>query len=494
MLALPALALGKPAPKAVEPLRFERMHVGGRLLSVHAVDLDGDARKDLIAIWASGAPPDVKRHVAIFFDHHGYHVEPDVDFIPPPATSFVTAADLDGDGKRELLLGEGDGLSIARLSGKAFLAPVRIVNQLAIALPPDSDDLPWLDLARDWDGDGRVAILVPLLDRLTFVRRAADGTWSRDGDLQVMPRATFRVRDELHEPRAPNYLVRTILTVPDLVLADWDGDGQRDLIAIIDDTLTVFAGTPAHRFATAPTAHVSLGVRTEAEAARGNAQVQITVRDLDGDGVADLAVSKVTGGLSAMHATLRFYFGTKGGGWGEPVQTMLREGFAGALAFADLDGDHRPELILPFTKVGFIEAARVLLTRRLSIGFEVHRNLGAKGFLEKPEIIHAVDFPIDYSANAEIDAPFPTLDGDFNGDGVPDFFAPAATDAVGVFLGGGKALVADVAKAFVKIASTRYVSVLDLDGNGRADVLLFYRFNKDHEGEIDVLRNSGKGW
>jgi FG-GAP-like repeat len=496
-----ATAAAAPAQTFPEAPQFgtERLQVPGRLLSVHAEDLDGDGRRDIIAPFVVGAPPSTQRKIAIFLDHgdkRGFAAAPDHVLAAPAAASFIDVADVDGDARAEILFGDARGIGYFAPGPDGWSETRRLVAIEGLALLPDEEDLPWIDVARDWNGDGRAEILLPTVDRIAVITRSAGGDtgWARTGELRLTPRARYLVRSDAYEPRASNYSVRVAVTVPELHLADWDGDGRRDLVAVLDDTVTVFKGQAEGLFGAAAAAKIHLGARTEAEAARGNAALQTSVVDLDGDGVADLVVNKVVGGLGTMHAQIGFYYGKRGGGYGRPALVLSREGYAGALLFGDLDGDKRPEMVMCHTTFGFGEAVQVVLRRRLFVSFGVHKNLGSKGFSAKPEIDLPIDFAVEWANGAELDGPFPSLEGDFNGDGRVDLVGPKGDGAIGVWLSGGRALVDEYPKAIVHVPLSHHWKVLDLDGDKRADVILFYRFRADRQGQILVLRNTGRGW
>ncbi len=491
LVAAPALA---QAPPEAPQFAIERLRVAGRLTAVHAEDLDGDGRRDLVALYADGQPPSVKRRIAVFFDRNGFRAAPDQVMDAPPGASFVQAVDVVGDRKRELLFADAQGLACLPLGEHGFGAPRRLLDVAGLALLPEEEELPWIEVARDWDGDGALEILLPTVDRVAVIARGPDGEWRRAGDLALPPRASYAVRGEQFEPRSRNYWFRAALVVPELTRGDWDGDGHPDLLAVVDDDVTVFRGQPGGGFAGAPAAQVHLGARTAAETARGNASVQVSVLDLDGDGVVDLVVNKVVGGLGNMRAQTGFWYGRKGGGWGRPAQVLQREGFAGALSFADLDGDGHPELIECATAIGFGDVARILFSRRLSVTFAVHRNRGRAGFSRDADAERPIDFPVDYSVGVDLDGPFPSLGGDFDGDGRPDFVGPKDVGALAVWRGGGKALIDEYPRAIVHLPLSRYFRVVDLDGDKRADLVVWYRFVADRQGEIAVLRNTGKGW
>jgi hypothetical protein len=264
-------------------------------------------------------------------------------------------------------------------------------------------------------------------------------------------------------------------------------------MTVLDDVLEVHKGGAGPSvFTPKPVARHLLGVRTEGEVRLG-APVHTTVRDLDGDGVADLVVNKVAGGLGQMHAQTGFYFGKRGGGFEPPAQLLQHEGYAGALAFADLDGDGKLDLVMPHVSVGLTDMARVVLTKKMTVGWEARRNLG-RAFSARPETVKEIDFPVDYSQLADIEGPFPSVAGDFNGDGKADFVAANGPDQLGVWLGGGKTLIAESPKALVHVTPSKHYFVTDLDGDKHADLVLFYRARDPLTGTVVVLRNTGRGW
>jgi len=491
------LAVATRASADGAPLQVERLHVAGRVLAVHAEDIDHDGRRDLVVVVGTGAPPQLVRRVAIFFAHGGrYSPEPDQLIAPPAGAAFVDLGDVDGDGRRALIFGDARGLGMFHLGsdGKLETTPRRLAEVRGLLALPDDEDLPFVDVMRDWNGDGRDEIVLPLADRTTVLARAADGAWGRAVDLKLPPRASYAVRPELYEPRLRNFAVRATLTVPELTAADWDGDGKLDLVAVVDELLQVHAGGKGGAlYSPVAAARILLGNRSAAEAERGSAHLSTVVRDLDGDGVADLAVNKITGGLGQMRAETAFHYGRRGGGWGAPQQILEREGYAGALAFADLDGDGRPDLVSPHADVGLGEMARVLLSKRMAVGFEVRRNLG-RGFSPAPDAVRDIDFAVDYSVVADLEGAYPSVQGDFNGDGKADLIGQYGKDGLGVWLGGGKGLLAADPKAVVRVPPSRYFLVTDLDGDRRADVVMFYRWREGMTGSILVLRNTGQGW
>ena len=364
--------------------------------------------------------------------------------------------------------------------------PRRVLEAASLLALPEEDDLIFFDVLRDWNGDGKSEIFLPLLDGLAVFTRGPGG-WAHAGEIKLRMEAGYSARAELYEPRLRNFGLRAVVSVPELTVADWDGDGKPDLFAILDDQLEVHKAGGATLFSPVAAARLALSKPND------TAHVSAIVRDLDGDGVADLVVNRIAGGLGQMRAQTQVYYGNKGGGFSEPAQKLEREGYAGSLSFGDLDGDGKPDLMMPHVDVGLADMARVLLQKRMTIGWEARRNRGRE-FSVVPETVMEVDFPVDFSQLADLDGPYPSVAGDFNGDGKADFVAAHGPDQLAVWLGGGKSLIAGAPRAIVHATPSKYYLITDLDGDRKADLVLFYRTRDAIAGTIAVARNTGRGW
>jgi hypothetical protein len=524
--APPTIKQGGQAGGPAAQFRIETLNAPGQVVGVHVEDLDGDGRKDVLAVvtgqavgQAAQAGGRRERRVCVWLDEGrgaGFAGAPTQVIEPPRSAAWLDVALIDAGSKRAALLyGDDRGVFAARLVDDArgrrrFGAPSLLVEERGLLALADDDGLPFFDVARDWDGDGTTEILLPLVDGIAVwaappsppstapadggAAPAPDGRWARAGLLRLPPSATYFVRAELDEPRLRNFAARAVYEIPELITADYDGDGRLDLFAIHEDALTIFRGTPGPtRFSTSASARHLLGVRTPEEASRATAHVHTSVRDLDGDRVADLVIHKITGGLGQMKTQVGVYFGRRGGGYDPPAQVLQRDGYGGAASFGDVDGDGRPDLLSARVSVGLGEMARALIAKKMRVGWEVRRNHGRR-FSDNADVTKDIDFPVDTSQLADVEGPYPSVAGDFDGDGKADFFSAHGSDAFGVWLGGGKKLLADAPKAIVKIVPSRHYRIVDLDGDRRSDVVVFYRRRDASAATIQVLRNTGAGW
>ncbi|MGZ3429034.1 MAG: FG-GAP repeat domain-containing protein, partial [Polyangia bacterium] len=278
---LTLLAVAARASAEVAPLSVERLRVPGRVLAVHAEDVNGDGKRDLVVIVGAGLPPQMVRRIAVFFAHGSrYSADPDQLLQAPASAAFVDLGDVDGDGKRAIVFADASGLGMFHLGGDGRFeaAPRRLVDVRGLLALPDDEELPFFDVMRDWNGDGKDEIVLPLADRTAVFTRGSDGSWTRAVLLNLPPRASYAVRPELYEPRLRNFAVRATLTVPELSTADCDGDGKPDLVAVVDEILQVHAGGRGGAiFSPTAVARLLLGNRSAVEAQRGSAHLQTVV-------------------------------------------------------------------------------------------------------------------------------------------------------------------------------------------------------------------------
>jgi hypothetical protein len=274
----PPITLDQPVPVGLE-------RVGGSPLT--AADLDGDGRLDLVVITKDG--------LSILYGNGDGTFAPPVNLPLGPGLQEGVVADVNGDGLPDLIFCQFDLSKVVVLlnqGGRQFALPT---------FYPASDG-PVGITAADFNGDGRpdLAVSCHLANNMVVLLNRGDGTF-----LPPVAYGGFEF--------------------PGTVFSgDFNGDGKIDLaqVSLTQNAARIFLGDGTGRF------DGKGAYGTDASyAARGAAA------DFNGDGILDLAIGCLDG--------ISILFGDGTGAFSPPVRYhgfwLLRSG--------DFDGDGAPDLV-----------------------------------------------------------------------------------------------------------------------------------------------------
>ncbi|HSP99975.1 MAG TPA: VCBS repeat-containing protein [Candidatus Dormibacteraeota bacterium] len=219
------------------------------------------------------------------------------DLAAPRFAADVAAADIDADGRADLILADqtGNALTVLRGNGDGTF---ETGGTLASARGPQRI------IAADVTGDKKPDLLVIGDEGLFLHRLTADGRLS------------------------PPQLVWKSAHVADVGVADLSGDGRPDLVVADRSagTAVVLLGSSDGRFLNTGAYMVGAGPET------------ILAGDVDGDGAADvLAFGRLGGGATWLH-------GRGDGSFDGVPCTLASFGALTALVSEDFDGDEHPDL------------------------------------------------------------------------------------------------------------------------------------------------------
>src|SRR5450432_1063886 len=148
-LLMLAVAAAQPRFK-VQPLTVE-----GEVASVTATDLDGDGKKDLLAVYTTGLPPYQKRFIAIFWNRNGVFA-PRPDLVMPVSDEEACAFDVGptSTATDDLLMITPRGVQAQSFPGRVAQAKRVLLEHPTLFHQPIEGQLPRLRVVQDLSAPG----------------------------------------------------------------------------------------------------------------------------------------------------------------------------------------------------------------------------------------------------------------------------------------------------------------------------------------------------
>jgi hypothetical protein len=470
--AITAVALGAALASgaaAEDPFAIQTFALAGRVVQSDLVDLDGDARGDVLTMRAEGMPPEERREIGVFYQRadRTFPAAPDWSAPVPAGSGAYDLAELDGRGGAELILLRRDRLTLLSLAGReAAFRDLPVGPEPTIALVDDERGVDRLQIARA-EIAGELRLLVPGLGTTTVLSRTGDVL----GRLDVGARANFFL------PRRPGPLVaeseaQIYFDHPRLSAGDVDGDGRGDIVSATRHELRVFLQDEHGRFPQRAARRAALHLLTAEDHVRNAGSVRVDGVDLDGDRRLDLVISHIAGSLFSATTMVHIHL-NRGGRWdlAKPDQQFRSEGGLTGNVVIDLDGDGRVELVEARVPAGVLQVVETLVTRAIDAEVSIYVRGERSPFDAKPWYRWTLEVPFSFATLRSIGF-IPTLDADLNGDGIHDLLGSGAGDRLEVRLGrkepGYPAV--DASQALDTGGRIRFG---DLDGDELTDFVLY---------------------
>lgn len=463
---------------AQEHFELREIPTRERTVAVELADLDGDGRTDLLQMVFDGIPPNQTRRIRVFPDVTNNR--PPFQIGLPEGAAAYDLGDLDETPGIELvLLRQRDLVVLSLREGTVQQRHIKLAwgtiaprdEERAITrlrLVEHTRNGPWLVA----QGFGQLAILRP------------DGTVL--ADLPIGGVATNYIFESpslgfAESPLELNYVPARIS------VARINKDELFDIVAASRHEIRVFLQRSDLTFADKADQEYPLAMVTQGDYIRGSGGATAHAADMDGDGLADLLVSHVTGGLTDAGTIAAFHI-NRNGAWdlGNPDQRMSLSD-RGSLTLIDLDSDQRPELLQMTTPFSALEIIEILATRSLDANISIYRGAKNGPFEEEPWATSQLSLPINFETFAPTGF-LPYWRADLNGDGHRDMVTSGSGDRLEVYLGGPDHQYRKRVARQTVGNSGRVISG-DLDGDQRTDLVIF---DPHHAGEpLKLLRNRG---
>lgn len=461
----------------------------GRVIETFATDLDGDSRMDLLAEVQIGWRPEKRGAVAFFRQaEEGLPLVPTAIMIVKPDWVMHDVGEVAGE--RQWCVTDSDGLLClkgSRLGADA--QPERVIEARPLWRFRHDDPPACWDFIRDFNGDGRDDILIPVEEGLAVYQWVADGEGMRyqRGPLLAIPMDAYAFSGLAMSQRALDYSAGMAMRIPRLVSTDINGDGRPDLCALWREHVQCHLQKEDLNFEREPEARLFFNVLTQQEKRRGGVNFFQTLDDLNGDGLADLMMSKVWGGVREMQSRIEIRWGSSarqdGHRWNaEPDQVIKAEGYTGQQWLLDWDKDGRKEIILPNVEIGVFKMVGVLMSGTISVNY---LRYGFKeGLYGAPKALTEFILPLDLSRGAIIPGMRPVFGYDFNGDARPDAASAPDPDTLVILLGQPDGSLDSETR--MAVATSLNTHFADLNGDGATDIHTIFPEDAARERQIQL--------
>lgn len=299
--------------------------VGSLPTYVVTADLDGDGRAEIIVANRADNTVSVLRNTAGIGSINAGSFAAKIDYAVGSAPEGIAVTDFDRDGQPDIAVANSGAGTLSVLKNQTTLGDINTGSFLT-AIDFTTGSAPKQLFARDLDGDGRpdIAVTNSGANSISVFRNTATAG--------VINSGTF----------AAGVTFTTGAQPTGITGGDMDGDGKTELIVTNSsaNAISVFYNTAVSGFIT------SGSFAAKVDFVTGNQPKAVTMSDFDGDGKADICVANnaagylsffrnattTTGAITSASLNTRVDFATGAG----PMM----------IAAGDLDGDSKPDIVV----------------------------------------------------------------------------------------------------------------------------------------------------
>ncbi|MEE3331260.1 MAG: VCBS repeat-containing protein [Myxococcota bacterium] len=464
-----------------------------RASSQRQVDVDGDGKLDLMWVFErspqSAKNPSYALRTCTFEPAPRFSKCRDLELATDVRAYDV--AEVDGLAGAELLLVTDSGGRLHSFD-EGFL-PVRNLSLNTLLTATDMSSPVSIRAFFDLDSDGRHELVVPTISGPAIIR--FDANHESNPQLLKSP-ATVKYRlgrnaRELGRAvgRTPARGVITQTVSPPLFVEDFDGDGRPDIVTTVETRVRVFAQRADGTFPSEATHDREISVVSEEEGERGFTGEAASFADLDGDGLSDLIILKWGSSQERTRMDRHLFFARPGLEYPDEADQIIRsESVFPDFEMRDLNGDGRLDLVIPYFHVAPAQAFKVITQNALRVQLRLFlmRENGRFG-QDEGKSFAKVDrrVVVDYKLNMarlifgngsppDGFSPLLNAQGDFDSDGFADLANDSGDDALHLRFGNEDGVYSKNADLAISHESSVYHELVDLNGDGRTDVVSYY--------------------
>jgi hypothetical protein len=360
------------------------------------------------------------------------------------------------------------------------------------AVFPAAGNLPRSGLLADWRQDGRQMLMVPQFGAFKFFSQDKAGHWNLFEQVSIVPR-TFLQSDRKDDGILRSYSYRLDYRFPKIFLLDFNGDGRKDLLLTQQESLFVYLRGPEGHYGREPAATFQLPGRVLRKQPDWNFSFMTVPADINNDGFADmvLILSRGTGSFLERKVDVSIFINQKKTDKpfrDKPNQTIAFKGITPGVSVSDMDGDGRQDLMFPYIKLGFWNTVKNLLSKQVDVYTSVYLLASNHGYPAEPDFHTQTGYDLDLTHGIQFNGIWPTLGGDFDGDGYPDLLIANDGEIRIYRTPRGRGFYS---KSYhqADVVTCPFRHIVDLNRDGLDDIVLY---EKKKKGSVSILLNKGR--
>jgi hypothetical protein len=474
----------------------QSLHVEGTMLAVIPTDLDGRGWFEIVVVSKTGVYPKEKRWISIFGAETSaqYSMTARQRWEVDPAAAILDVGDIAPDPGEEIFWLTDHGIRYypQKKDGSFSTIPRDLLSFPTITVFPAAGSLPRGRLFADFKRNGRKMLLLPQFDSLVFFGRNGAESWQQAERVALVPR-TFLYSDQVDDGAFRDFSLHAEFSLPRIFVDDFNGDGFADLLLTEQESITVYLHQSDGHFAPKPSDTIVFPVRPSGKNGDTSLAFLLTPVDVNGDHFADviLTLTRGTGKFLEREIIIFIFLNRQNPAnpfSAQPDQTITVDGITTGVNITDVNGDGRGDLLFSSIRVGFWNIVKNLISKRVDLETSIYLLQNDNQYPTKPDFQQKNSYRIDLTHGIRFHGTWPTLGGDFTGDGHKDLLV-ARDEKITIYPRNPDEDLFSNPLTQSEVFTSPFMNIVDLNGDGLDD-LLFYE--KKREGKLSVLLNTGQ--
>jgi hypothetical protein len=482
--------------EGAELFSAQSLIVEGNKLAVIPTDLDGGGMLEIVVVSKTGFYPKEKRWISIFKADTPalYSTTAAQRWEVDHAAAILDVGDVAPSPGKEIFYLTGDGIRYypQEQNGNFSTVPQNLLSFPTITVFPAAGSLPRGRLFMDWKRNGQKILLLPQFDALVFFDRDGSKDWKKTERVTVVPR-TFLFSDQVNDGAFRDFSLHAEFHLPRIFVEDFNGDGFPDLLLTEQESVTVYLQQADGHFTPKPSATIVFPVRPSGKDSDTSLSFLLTPVDVNGDKFSDmvLTLTKGTGKFLERKIIIFIFLNQQKPDdpfLSQPDQTITVDGITPGVNIEDVNGDGRGDLLFSSIRVGFWKVVKNLISKRVDLDTSIYLMRRDNQYPTQPDFYRKTSYRLDLTHGIRFQGTWPTLGGDFTGDGHRDLLI-ARDEKIAIYPKNQDGDFFSKPLTQSGVLTSPYMHIVDLNSDGRDD-LLFYE--KKRDGKISILLNTGE--